>query len=494
MNKKGFTLIELLAVIVILGIIMIVAIPAIDRYIKKSKIDTSEKSAAGYIDAVNKEGIDKETQLDDGTYSIFDNDVLKNIKIKGTYPTKGTVEIKDTLVVNAKLCVNGYSVLYDGVIYKNQTTADYCLDILPPSYEDFTLTGRDLTFTIKDDVKLLGYAINNESTTPDNWIPLNTREFTTTYVATLGGTYYLHIKDINNTSYRSFFVSNEDACQFDVGKTWEFSATGSQELFDMPCTANYKIEAWGAQGYTVSPYIGGYGAYATGVSNIATGEKLYISVGKVGVGGKTINTPFNSFPNGGKGIVADGVSYVGSGGGATFISFDGQEITTFNTTYQNKLLILASGGGSATYTTGGGWAGHGGAGGGITGKPGTSTGFLVGGGATQTSGGSAGNGCRAGIFGKGGEAPLNGNGTGGGGGLYGGGCSWGGGAGGGSSYIGNMRLITLDSNVKHMTCISCTTSIVDATRTSSTTTSNIIPTTDTPKLGDGYLKITLISF
>ena len=35
-NKKGFTLVELLAVIVILGVLLMIAVPAIQNVIKKS--------------------------------------------------------------------------------------------------------------------------------------------------------------------------------------------------------------------------------------------------------------------------------------------------------------------------------------------------------------------------------------------------------------------------------------------------------------------------
>ena len=52
MNKRGFTLIELLAVIVILGILLAVAIPAVSQYINRSRKDSLVSEAKLYIDSV----------------------------------------------------------------------------------------------------------------------------------------------------------------------------------------------------------------------------------------------------------------------------------------------------------------------------------------------------------------------------------------------------------------------------------------------------------
>lgn len=51
-NSKGFTLIELLAVITIMGILMLVAIPAVSRTIENSRRDTFADVAQGYLNAV----------------------------------------------------------------------------------------------------------------------------------------------------------------------------------------------------------------------------------------------------------------------------------------------------------------------------------------------------------------------------------------------------------------------------------------------------------
>ena len=41
-KKNGFTLVELLAVVVILGIIMVISIPAVTKWIDSSKVESKE--------------------------------------------------------------------------------------------------------------------------------------------------------------------------------------------------------------------------------------------------------------------------------------------------------------------------------------------------------------------------------------------------------------------------------------------------------------------
>ena len=71
-NKKGFTLIELLAVIIILGILMIIAIPSVTSYINNSRksayVDTAKEIIAGARNFVNEGKI--EMYATDTTYYI----------------------------------------------------------------------------------------------------------------------------------------------------------------------------------------------------------------------------------------------------------------------------------------------------------------------------------------------------------------------------------------------------------------------------------------
>ncbi len=70
-KRKGFTLIEILAVIIILGILMIIAVPAVTRHINDSRKSTFVNSAKKFMDAALDEVTDMEYSLTNPDYTYY---------------------------------------------------------------------------------------------------------------------------------------------------------------------------------------------------------------------------------------------------------------------------------------------------------------------------------------------------------------------------------------------------------------------------------------
>ena len=216
--------------------------------------------------------------------------------------------------------------------------------------------------------------------------------------------------------------------------------TGNVQTFTAPCSANYKLEVWGAQGGYPE---GGKGGYSFGNKSLNSSINLYIVVGGKGrfnVDGSHSYNEKSAGYNGG------GVGQVG-GGGATHIAQNNRGILQNYVNNKAEVYIVAGGGGGFDSDAGGG------DGGGNVGQDGYDAGqpHSNGKGGTQTAGGG---GYQNGSFGKGGNAsnqnPNDSAGAGGGG-WYGGGSSYdngGGSGGGGSGYIGGVSNGTTTSGVQ----------------------------------------------
>ena len=75
MKEKGFTLIELLAVIIILGILMLVAIPSVTMYVSNSRKNSYITTAKQYIKAATN-------MVNEGKHNFFDTETTYYIPIK----------------------------------------------------------------------------------------------------------------------------------------------------------------------------------------------------------------------------------------------------------------------------------------------------------------------------------------------------------------------------------------------------------------------------
>ena len=310
-------------------------------------------------------------------------------------------------------------------------------------------------------------------------------------------------------------------CEVDINTVYSFDyngtdgTDGSEQTFTVPCSGEYKLETWGAQGQNTANFIGGYGGYSVGQNNLSKNDTLYVVVGQAGIDGTSYN-------GGGLGY------FNGGGGGATHIATSNGELSSLSASV-SSILIVSGGGGGAGQRGENYGDGNGGSAGGYIGNRGTSTnnsrtfGYGYGLGGSQDVGGAfqwidTGSGRPSGIydetnlwtydsqyysyvgdFGKGGCGIANH--AGGGAGFYGGGGSAHGGAGGGSGYIGSPRLYN-----KAMYCYDCEESSEPSTKTISTTgTSLERDTTNCPngyssdpiskcaKIGNGYARITFLN-
>ena len=98
-NKKGFTLIELLAVIVILAILVMVAIPAVTRYLNAARQGTFADNAQSAISAVRTDVI--KNGLTKTTYSLNDINNLLEKKLNtssfgNAYSDKSYITVTQT--------------------------------------------------------------------------------------------------------------------------------------------------------------------------------------------------------------------------------------------------------------------------------------------------------------------------------------------------------------------------------------------------------------
>ena len=86
-NKKGFTLVELLAVIVILAIILVIAVPQIMKTIDSARLGAFRSTAKLILTQADKQYLVDQTLNVDGTFTIptwTDIDACQNLTKLGT--------------------------------------------------------------------------------------------------------------------------------------------------------------------------------------------------------------------------------------------------------------------------------------------------------------------------------------------------------------------------------------------------------------------------
>ena len=129
-NKKGFTLIELLAVIVIMGILMMVAIPSVNLIIIDARKDIYVNSARTFINEAEKEVVNSTFEIDDPdtTYYIHIANLVDDVTNLGK---SGFATWSDSYVVATMALVN------------NKVDINYYFNSVDLAGWKITLIGRD---------------------------------------------------------------------------------------------------------------------------------------------------------------------------------------------------------------------------------------------------------------------------------------------------------------------------------------------------------------
>ena len=439
MNKKGFTLLELLIGITLISIIM--------AFLFRLVSDIQNEGFSNTYIVTNQTNRNEIISLTN-SISVKNGNLCKFVLNRGSLESTLTYTFCNNKVMTITVKKKEVTINYDSTNHRYVMKDDNAYYEVTPKINHVTYSGTKMLI-----VDIITNKKGLVATTIDD----------------------VEIMAIGNYSFSQV-----------VDNVADFIYEGMVNSYRVTENGTYKLEAWGAQGGSVSGYTGGYGAYVVGYADLNAGDELYIYVGGQG-GSDCVTTDCEAGYNGGgagKRYVGDNNNHVAGGGGATSIALVDDMIPEISDA--SDIYIVAGGGAGAYYHgSGSDYSSNGGSGGGAAGQDGATVGYTsnFGAGGTQLAGGTAGFRGGAGSYGQGGTGDPGS--SGGGGGYYGGGASAHAGAGGGSGYINTSLL----SNAE-MYCYGCTESDEPETKTILTTCINELPTDNCAKTGDGRVRIT----
>ncbi len=161
MNKKGFTLVELIGVVVILGLIALIAFPALLNQINTSKNEVSE-SVRELVISSSKSYVEDDTQLAPKKYCI----TLEEL-IDGGYLTEGIVSSERDKLQNKRVMVTYYNNKYNYELVDSKDCY-ICKGVKAVTVDDATVptgqynTGDEYTCEVKKGTEYNFFVISSD--------------------------------------------------------------------------------------------------------------------------------------------------------------------------------------------------------------------------------------------------------------------------------------------------------------------------------------------
>ena len=115
MKKKGFTLIELLAVILILGIIALIAIPTVNKILTEARESAFLISMKNVENAAEQECLTEKMKGNIITQFVINDGIISpSLEVKGEMPKNGIINLDDDCSANSILTNNNQVYVSNG--------------------------------------------------------------------------------------------------------------------------------------------------------------------------------------------------------------------------------------------------------------------------------------------------------------------------------------------------------------------------------------------
>ena len=206
MNKRGFTLVELLAVIVVLAILVLLAMPRVTSMMEKARVNSFVVEANEIAKVAQTAYNDKvfDGELDDGL-TCFTVDQL----IDSGYLDKDKGEIRGAVVINAGTTTNVYSYLSKQNYYIRNTSGSSKVSNTDVLKENGNPIYNDCTTTCTANGALVQCGSSEITTRPNNSNPVatvctylnNTYSVTPSDHTSIGTAYNCNPGDGNNYKF-----------------------------------------------------------------------------------------------------------------------------------------------------------------------------------------------------------------------------------------------------------------------------------------------------